>query len=66
VDTEAAVQIVLILTAIILLAYLIRNLTTGSKIEKPQYSGIARSPEDLYRPSDEAISEMEELISKLN
>ena len=65
-DTEVVIQTVLIATAIILLYFLVRNITSDSKMEKPKYSGLARSPEELYLPSDEAISEMEELISKLN
>tara|TARA_B100000965_G_scaffold50592_1_gene37507 strand:- start:143595 stop:143795 length:201 start_codon:yes stop_codon:yes gene_type:complete len=66
VDTESVIQFVLALTAIFLLSLLIRNFKSGRKIEKSQYSGLARSPEELLNPSAEAISEMEELISKLN
>ncbi|DAC42418.1 MAG TPA: hypothetical protein HA315_05380 [Candidatus Thalassarchaeaceae archaeon] len=65
-DTESVIQIVLISTAIILLYFLVRSITSDTKMDKPKYSGLARSPEELYHPSDEAISEMEELISKLN
>tara|TARA_S200000501_G_scaffold378321_1_gene440357 strand:+ start:2550 stop:2750 length:201 start_codon:yes stop_codon:yes gene_type:complete len=66
VDTESVIQFVLALTAIFLLSLLIRNFKSGIKNEKPQYSGSARNPEELHNPSEEAISEMEELISKLN
>ena len=65
-DTESVIQFVLAVTAIFLLSLLIRNFRSDNKNEKPQYSGLARSPEELYNPSEEAISEMEELISKLN
>tara|TARA_B100001027_G_scaffold89172_1_gene61134 strand:+ start:968 stop:1168 length:201 start_codon:yes stop_codon:yes gene_type:complete len=66
VDTESVIQFVLGVTAIFLLSLLIRNFKPGKKDEKPKYSGLARSPEELYTPSEEAISEMEDLISKLN
>ena len=65
-DTESVIQFILAVTAIFLLSLLIRNFKSGNKNEKPKYSGLARSPEDLYAPSEEAISEMEDLISKLN
>ena len=65
-DTESVIQFVLALTAIFLLSLLIRNFKSRNKNEKPKYSGLARSPEELYNPSEEAISEMEDLISKLN
>ena len=65
-DTESVIQFVLAVTAIFLLSLLIRNFKSDRKNEKPNYSGLARSPEELYNPSEEAISEMEELISKLN
>ena len=60
------IQFILAVTAIFLLSLLIRNFKPGKKDEKPKYSGLARSPEELYTPSEEAISEMEDLISKLN
>ena len=65
-DAESVIQFVLAVTAIFLLSLLIRNFRPGNKNEKPKYSGLARSPEELYAPSEEAISEMEDLISKLN
>ena len=65
-DTESVIQFVLAVTAIFLLSLLIRNFKSGLKNEKPKYSGLARSPEELYNPSEEAISEMEDLISKLS
>ncbi len=65
-DTESIIQFFLAVTAIFLLSLLIRNLMSVNKNEKPKYSGLARSPEELYNPSEEAISEMEDLISKFN
>ena len=65
-DTVSVIQFVLAVTAIYLLSLLIRNYKSGNKDEKLKYSGLARSPEELYNPSEEAISEMEDIISKLN
>lgn len=65
-NAESVIQFLLAVTAIFLLSLLIRNFKSASKNEKHQYSGVARSPEELYNPSEEAISEMEDLISKLN
>ena len=64
-DTESLIQFVLVVTAIFMLYLLIRNFNPSNKNEKAKYSGLARSPEELYAPSEEAISEMEDLISKL-
>jgi len=49
-----------------MLLYIVKAFTGTASKDEEEYSGSARSPEALYEPSDEAISEMESLISKLN
>tara|TARA_B110000014_G_C20094072_1_gene573231 strand:- start:1181 stop:1486 length:306 start_codon:yes stop_codon:yes gene_type:complete len=66
VETQAVLQFILIVSAILLFLYIVRNLTRSTPTDEETYSGTARSPENLYEPSEEAISEMEGLISKLN
>jgi len=61
--------IMLILIAL-LISYYIMVIKLGndkqlSKSHK-QYSGIARKPEKLCEPSEDAIKELEKLIQKIN
>ena len=65
-ETESIMQILLIFTALLMLLYIVKAFTGTASKDEEEYSGSARSPEVLYEPSDEAISEMESLISKLN
>tara|TARA_Y100001936_G_scaffold38409_1_gene36557 strand:- start:232 stop:432 length:201 start_codon:yes stop_codon:yes gene_type:complete len=66
VETEQILQAILILTALLMVFFIIVRFTGSTSSEEKEYSGVARSPEELYEPTEEAISEMESLISKLN
>ncbi|MBO96560.1 MAG: hypothetical protein CMA78_01260 [Euryarchaeota archaeon] len=65
-ETEQVLQAILILTAFLMVFFIIGRFTGSSSSVEKEYSGVARSPEELYEPTEEAISEMESLISKLN
>ena len=65
-ETEQVLQAILILTAFLMVFFIIGRFTGSSRSVEKEYSGVARSPEELYEPTEEAISEMESLISKLN
>ncbi len=61
--------IILILIAL-LISYYIIVIKLGndkkSSNSQQQYSGIAREPEKLSEPSEDAIKELEKLIQKIN
>ena len=65
-DAEEIFQTLLILTALLMAFFLLKEFLGASSPDDDEYSGLARSPEELYEPTEEAISEMESLISKLN
>ena len=61
--------IILILIALLISYYIIViKLGNDKKLSnsQQQYSGIAREPEKLSEPSDDAIKELEKLIQKIN
>ena len=61
--------IILILIALLLSYYIIViKLGNDKKLSnsQQQYSGIAREPEKLSEPSEDAIKELEKLIQKIN
>ena len=61
--------IILILIALLISYYIIViKLGNGKKLSnsQQQYSGIAREPEKLSEPSEDAIKELEKLIQKIN
>ena len=61
--------IILILIALLISYYIIViKLGNDKKLSNPQqqYSGIAREPEKLSEPSEDAIKELEKLIQKIN
>ena len=61
--------IILILIALLISYYiLVIKLGNDKKLSnsQQQYSGIAREPEKLSEPSEDAIKELEKLIQKIN
>lgn len=61
--------IILILIALLISYYIIViKLGNDKKLSnsQQQYSGIAREPEKLSEPSEDAIKELEKLIQKIN
>ena len=61
--------IILILIALLISYYIIViKLGNHKKLSnsQQQYSGIAREPEKLSEPSEDAIKELEKLIQKIN
>ena len=61
--------IILILIALLISYYIIViKLGNDKKLSnsQQQYSGIAREPEKLSDPSEDAIKELEKLIQKIN
>jgi len=61
--------IILILIALLISYYIIViKLVNDEKLSnsQQQYSGIAREPEKLSEPSEDAIKELEKLIQKIN
>ncbi len=61
--------IILILIALLISYYIIViKLGNDEKLSnsQQQYSGIAREPEKLSEPSEDAIKELEKLIQKIN
>ncbi len=61
--------IILILIALLVSYYIIViKLGNDKKLSnsQQQYSGIAREPEKLSEPSEDAIKELEKLIQKIN
>ena len=61
--------IILILIALLISYYIIViKLENDEKLSnsQQQYSGIAREPEKLSEPSEDAIKELEKLIQKIN
>ena len=61
--------IILILIALFISYYIIViKLGNDKKLSnsQQQYSGIAREPEKLSEPSEDAIKELEKLIQKIN
>ncbi len=61
--------IILILIALLISYYIIViKLGNDKKLSNSpqQYSGIAREPEKLSEPSEDAIKELEKLIQKIN
>ncbi len=61
--------IILILIALLISYYIIViKLRNDKKLSnsQQQYSGIAREPEKLSEPSEDAIKELEKLIQKIN
>ena len=61
--------IILILFALLVSYYIIViKLGNDKKLSnsQQQYSGIAREPEKLSEPSEDAIKELEKLIQKIN
>ena len=61
--------IILILIALLISYYIIIiKLGNDKKLSnsQQQYSGIAREPEKLSEPSEDAIKELEKLIQKIN
>ena len=65
-DTEQILQAILIITAFLMIFFIIGKFKGSPNSVEEEYSGVARSPEELYEPTEEAISEMESLIAKLN
>jgi len=62
-------DIILILIALLISYYImVIKLGNNKKLSKSQqqYSGIAREPEKLSEPSEDAIKELEKLIQKIN
>lgn len=60
---------ILILIALLISYYIIViKLGNDKKLSnsQQQYSGIAREPEKLSEPSEDAIKELEKLIQKIN
>ena len=61
--------IILILIALLISYYIIIiKLGNDKRLSnsQQQYSGIAREPEKLSEPSEDAIKELEKLIQKIN
>ena len=61
--------IILILIALLISYYImVIKLGNDKKLSnsQQQYSGIAREPEKLSEPSEDAIKELEKLIQKIN
>ena len=61
--------IILILIALLISYYIIViKLGNDKKLSnsQQQYSGIAREPDKLSEPSEDAIKELEKLIQKIN
>ena len=61
--------IILILIALLISYYIIViKLGNDKKLSnsQQQYSGIAREPEKLSEPSEDAIKELDKLIQKIN
>ena len=61
--------IILILIALLISYYImVIKLGNNKKLSESQqqYSGIAREPEKLSEPSEDAIKELEKLIQKIN
>ena len=66
---EHILGIILILIALLISYYIIViKLGNDKKLSnsQQQYSGIAREPEKLSEPSEDAIKELEKLIQKIN
>ena len=65
-ETEQILQAILILTALLMVFFIIVRFTGSTRSEEKEDAGGARAPEKWEEPTEEAISEMESLISKLN
>tara|TARA_Y100000766_G_scaffold273808_1_gene275096 strand:+ start:1855 stop:2094 length:240 start_codon:yes stop_codon:yes gene_type:complete len=65
---DLLVGILLVIIALIMSYYILMiKIRRGENISNSEeYSGIARQPEKLSEPSEEAIKELEKLIDKLS
>ena len=66
-DTQTILAMVLSITAVLMIWYILR-LRQSRRMDNleylEEYSGMAKNPENLINPDDEALDELDRLLSK--
>ena len=66
-DTQTILAMVLSITAGLMIWYILRfrqNRRMNNLVDLEEYSGMAKNPENLMNPDDEALDELDRLLSK--
>ena len=66
-DTQTILAMVLSITAGLMIWYILRfrqNRRMNNLEDLEEYSGMAKNPENLMNPDDEALDELDRLLSK--
>ncbi|MED5257547.1 MAG: hypothetical protein VYD82_03035 [Candidatus Thermoplasmatota archaeon] len=66
-DTQTILAMVLSITAGLMIWYILRsrqNRRMNNLEDFEEYSGMAKNPENLMNPDDEALDELDRLLSK--
>ena len=66
-DTQTILAMILSITAGLMIWYILRfrqNRRMNNLEDLEEYSGMAKNPENLMNPDDEALDELDRLLSK--